>query len=191
MAIVYQHRRKDTNEIFYIGIGKHKNRAYQWGRNDYWNNIATNIGYEVDVLIDGCSYEEAKSIEIGLIESIGSIWSGGTLVNMTKGGDHNPMENPEVVKKVMISQKPIKSKQWKENNPMFKEKNRQKHSDMKKGINNPMAKTVSQYSLNDEYIKTFDTIREASKILNINRHGIGQTVLGKQKTAGGYKWKHN
>ncbi len=28
MAIVYQHRRKDTNEIFYIGIGKNTNRAY-------------------------------------------------------------------------------------------------------------------------------------------------------------------
>ena len=27
MAIVYQHRRVDTNEIFYVGIGKNRERA--------------------------------------------------------------------------------------------------------------------------------------------------------------------
>ena len=29
MAIVYQHRREDTNEVFYIGIGETLKRAYQ------------------------------------------------------------------------------------------------------------------------------------------------------------------
>jgi hypothetical protein len=64
MAIVYQHRRLDTNEIFYIGIGINKNRAYsKSGRNKHWHNIINKVGYEVDVLIDGCKMSQAKYIE--------------------------------------------------------------------------------------------------------------------------------
>lgn len=37
MAVVYQHRRKDTNEIFYIGMGRDINRAYsKHSRNKYY-----------------------------------------------------------------------------------------------------------------------------------------------------------
>lgn len=36
MAIVYTHRRNDTNDVFYVGIGKTKRRPYSYrNRNKY------------------------------------------------------------------------------------------------------------------------------------------------------------
>jgi hypothetical protein len=89
MAIVYQHRRLDTNEVFYIGIGKEKNRAYsKLNRNKYWKNIVNNYGYDIDILIDGCNWDNACEIERGMINSYGRWDLGkGQLVNMTDGGE--------------------------------------------------------------------------------------------------------
>jgi hypothetical protein len=88
MAIVYQHRRKDTNEVFYIGIGENKKRAYSYGRNPYWNKIVDKYGYEVDILFEGVSWEDACEIEKGLIKDYGRYDLGlGNLVNMTDGGE--------------------------------------------------------------------------------------------------------
>lgn len=96
MAVVYQHRRKDTNEVFYIGIGNENNRPYsKKNRNKHWRNIVNSVGYEVDVLINGCSWEDACKVEVGMIESYGrSDLKLGALVNMTDGGEGNT--NPSV-----------------------------------------------------------------------------------------------
>jgi len=91
MAVVYQHRRLDDNSIFYIGIGSDKQRPYsKAGRSKYWRNIVAKCGYEVDVIIEGLSIEEAAEVEIGMIESYGRIDLGtGNLVNMADGGIYN------------------------------------------------------------------------------------------------------
>lgn len=89
MAVVYQHRRLDTGDVFYIGIGRNKQRAYcTKSRNKYWHHIANSIGYETDILIEGVSWEQATQVEIGLIAAYGRKDRGlGLLVNMTDGGD--------------------------------------------------------------------------------------------------------
>ena len=89
MAVVYQHRRKDTNEVFYIGIGRNKKRAFlKTHRNNHWHNIVNKVGYEIDVLIEGCSWEDACDVEAGMIESYGRHDIGlGQLANQTNGGD--------------------------------------------------------------------------------------------------------
>lgn len=55
---------------------------------------------------------------------------------------------------------------------------------------NPHKRAVIQLSLNDEIICSYDTIREASKILNINRKSINNVCKGKQKIAGNFKWMY-
>jgi hypothetical protein len=92
MAVVYQHRRLDNNTIFYIGIGTDRTRAYtKSSRNRYWKNIVNKVGYAVDILIDGCSIEEARLVEIGMIKDYGRFDLGeGQLVNMADGGASNP-----------------------------------------------------------------------------------------------------
>ena len=48
--------------------------------------------------------------------------------------------------------------------------------------------TVLQYDLNDNFIKEFQSEREAAREVGISPSNISMCCYGKQKTAGGYKW---
>ena len=89
MAIVYEHLRNDTNEVFYVGMGEEEGRAYvKDGRNPHWNNIVNKAGYTVNIIYKDIEHKEAKNIEILLIEKYGRKNLGtGNLVNMTDGGE--------------------------------------------------------------------------------------------------------
>ena len=96
MALVYKHYKKDTNELFYIGIGNNIKRAYsKRSRNDLWHNVVNKHGYYVEIHIDNISYNDAKKIEKALILLYGrKDLNNGILVNMTDGGDgHINMSN--------------------------------------------------------------------------------------------------
>lgn len=61
----------------------------------------------------------------------------------------------------------------------------------KNGLEKPRCKRkVKQYSLNNEYIKTYEYIKDAKKELGINEASISLVCKGKRKTAGGYIWKY-
>ena len=89
MPIVYRHRRLDTNDIFYIGIGKDKYRATsKTCRNKYWYNIVNKTDYSVEILYNNVSWDEAKDLEMLLIKLYGRKYlNTGTLCNLTEGGD--------------------------------------------------------------------------------------------------------
>lgn len=97
MAIVYKHIRRDTNEVFYIGIGSNKQRASQTNsRNPLWHNIVNKTEYDIEIIAEDITIEEAKEIEISLISEFGRYDLGkGSLVNMTDGGDgqFNPSQS--------------------------------------------------------------------------------------------------
>lgn len=113
MAYVYRHIRLDKNEPFYIGIGKDAiyKRAYQSSRtkrSDFWHNIASK-GYEVEILMDNLTWEQACEKEKEFILLYGRKDLGtGTLVNLTIGGenppnifgDKNPMKRLEIREKL-------------------------------------------------------------------------------------------
>lgn len=88
MAIVYRHIRLDKNEPFYIGIGDVEARAYnKVSRSKLWKNIAK-VGYEVEILFEGLTWEEACEKEKEFILLYGRRDLGtGTLVNLTDGGE--------------------------------------------------------------------------------------------------------
>lgn len=54
------------------------------------------------------------------------------------------------------------------------------------GIFDLNCKLIDQYDLNCNFIKTFNSIVEASMILGIGEHAITKCVTDKSKTAGGY-----
>jgi hypothetical protein len=91
MAYVYRHIRLDKNEPFYIGIGtsKYYNRAYRHKtRSDFWKRVANKGGYEVEILMDNLTWEQACEKEKEFIKLYGRIdFKTGCLVNMTDGGD--------------------------------------------------------------------------------------------------------
>ena len=56
-------------------------------------------------------------------------------------------------------------------------------------ITTPEAKEVMQLDLDGNIIETFPSITSASKICGVCTKNIRNVINGKQKTAGGYKWK--
>lgn len=91
MAYVYRHIRLDKNEPFYIGIGSdnsYKRANDKHGRNKIWNDIITKSNYEVEILCDNITWEEALTKEIEFISIYGRIdKANGTLSNLTDGGE--------------------------------------------------------------------------------------------------------
>lgn len=49
---------------------------------------------------------------------------------------------------------------------------------------------VNQFNLNGELIKTFESIKQATKELRIEKSSIIKVCKGKQKTAGGFTWSY-
>jgi hypothetical protein len=118
MPIIYQHKRLDTLEVFYIGIGKKSNRAYsKQRRNKYWNSIVNKVGYQVEIIQEVDTWEEACKIEIELISKYGRKDNNtGSLVNMTDGGEGGNGMSEESKKSISEKMKII---QLGSNNPMF------------------------------------------------------------------------
>ena len=85
---LYIHRRKDNNEVFYVGIGNEKRPYRKQGRNQFWHNIVDKYGYYVDILAKDLSIDDALELEELLISEYGRRDLGdGNLVNLTNGGD--------------------------------------------------------------------------------------------------------
>ena len=89
MAVVYIHKKKTDGTIFYIGIGSRKQRAYSvHRRNQMWNSIVKKHGYDVYIVLEDITIEEAKYAEKYLIKYYGRRDTNqGDLCNLTDGGD--------------------------------------------------------------------------------------------------------
>jgi hypothetical protein len=110
MAYVYRHIRLDKNEPFYIGIGSdmtNKRANERARRSELWKKIVAKSEYEIEILMDGITFDEAKLKEIEFIKLYGRIDLGnGTLANLTDGGDGliNRIFTPEHRRKLSLSQ---------------------------------------------------------------------------------------
>jgi|688.fasta_scaffold16777_2 hypothetical protein len=89
MAIVYKHIRLDTNEVFYVGIGRTNKRPYNFvKRSLHHKNIIKKAGVEVEIVCENITWDEACEMEIKLIKEYGRIDLGnGLLINRTDGGE--------------------------------------------------------------------------------------------------------
>lgn len=113
MHYVYRHIRLDTNQPFYIGIGRNSHaRAHsKKNRNPYWHNIVNRAGYRVEILLDDLTFEEACSKEIEFIALYGR-FPDGILCNITEGG--GGLKNPtlETRKKIASGKLGVKNPQF-------------------------------------------------------------------------------
>lgn len=50
-------------------------------------------------------------------------------------------------------------------------------------------KPVSKYSISDDFITSYDSIREAEKYVTVTASDISMCLNGHMKTAGGFKWE--
>lgn len=87
---VYQHRRLDTNEVFYVGKG-FGDRAHKKGkhkRSKHWCNIVNKHSYVVEFVDTNLDEQTAFELEMFTIEFYGRKDLGlGGLVNNTNGGE--------------------------------------------------------------------------------------------------------
>lgn len=60
----------------------------------------------------------------------------------------------------------------------------------KSGKLNAISKTVYQFDKNGNFVKSYDSVREAYRQTKIYYKCISDCCLGNQKTAGGYIWKY-
>jgi len=131
---LYQHRRLDTNVIFYIGKGTKKSkgniyhRAYtKDSRNNYWLNIVNKTPYKVEILEEFEIEKECLLKETELIIKYGYSWNNtGILCNIVK-------DDSEI--KALATKASI----------------------------NKNSKEVHQYSLSGDYIQSFSSIAKAKK----------------------------
>ena len=123
MAIVYQHIRRDTKQVFYVGIGTTEKRALSDRvRNALWHNVVQKAGgFDYEILASNLSWKEACNEEKRLIAIYGRRDTGtGILVNMTDGGDglsgYKPtIESNEKRSTALLGRKKIYKKGYRKN----------------------------------------------------------------------------
>jgi len=87
-TIVYRHRRLDTNQIFYVGIGNDKRPYDINNRSKFWKRIINKTDYRIEILAKNLSWEDACELECLLIKEYGRTnLKTGILCNLTDGGD--------------------------------------------------------------------------------------------------------
>jgi len=160
MAYVYKHTRLDKNEVFYIGIGSdNKNkftRAYsKKRRSKFWKDLTKNIDYEVEILYNNITWEEACQKEKELILQYGrKDLNTGTLCNLTDGG--------EGAKGYIYTQDRL-----------------DKLSNNSKGSSNPRAKSCIHF---DTSMK-FNCLKDGCEYFNLKYKSQASSIKRKQSTA--------
>lgn len=174
MAIIYQHRRKDTNEIFYVGIGTTIKRAHtKKSRNDHWHNIVNKVGYDVEIIYEDISWEEACEKEIELIKKYGRMdLKLGSLVNMSDGGDglHNPSQETRDKMKTGLGKEPWNKGKTgvysEEQLERIRETTKKSMKGKNLGENNPMYRKIPWNKGKKHSEKTIEKMRESAKNRN-------------------------
>ena len=86
---IYAHLTLDEDITFYIGKGKNSRCKGHLNRSDWWNNVVNKHDYYIKILEINLSEEEAFLKEKEYISEYGrrQFKNGGTLVNLTDGGE--------------------------------------------------------------------------------------------------------
>jgi len=85
MYYVYQHRKADTNDIFYVGKGKGTRAFNATKRSSYWKNVVNKHGFNVEFIARNIDEEFAFLIEKEAIDVYKK--RNISLVNLTDGGE--------------------------------------------------------------------------------------------------------
>lgn len=158
---VYAHYKADTNKLFYIGIGTHKNnikykikysRAFSYAksqRNNLWTSIYNKHGRKVIILYDNLTEKEAKEREIALIAMYGRILNHtGVLCNISGGGEGRFLDKT-------------------------------------------MCKKIYVYNLSGRLINEFNSCNEAALFYKLEKTNVGTAANEKRKTCGNYQFRYD
>ena len=192
MAYVYRHIRLDKNEPFYIGIGSDINQRRareKTRRSKLWNKIVNKTDFDVEILFDDISYEEAKIKEIEFIKLYGRIdLCNGTLANLTNGGDGTVNPSQETRNKISDINKGRKNSKALmellvnrkgEKNPIFGIR----------GADNKNFKGFIQAFKNGVYLGRYEGIRDCAQSFGVSASKVSAVLNGRRNHTGGYTFK--
>jgi len=192
MPYVYRHIRLDKNEPFYIGIGSdmtNKRANERARRSELWKKIVAKSDYEIEILFDDITYDEAKLKEIEFIKLYGRIdLNNGTLANLTDGGDgminpsqesrlkmsriHKGRKNSDALMELLINRKGKK-------NPAF-------------GITGARCKNFKGFievSKDGVYLGKYEGIRHCAESFGVAATKVSAVINGRRNHTGGYTFK--
>jgi hypothetical protein len=188
---VYTHLNPQTKEIFYVGIGK-GNRAWNKGagRNKFWENYVNKHGFEVEIIAENITRNQAGKIEIELIAHLGrrQIEEGGTLVNRSIGGDGGSggYTHTEAWKRQHSERQLGKKKK-----PLSQEA-KEKLSKALIGREVTWGKPVLQFDKQGNFIKEWPSTRAAKR--ETGAKNVFEVASGYKnqlyKSSGGFIWKY-
>lgn len=191
MYYVYIHKRKDNNEVFYVGQAKKTSehslrklgntrkaiyrRAFEKvkSRNEEWKRIVNECGgFKLKIVFETDNYIEAQEKEKELI-----LLYKNTICNITPGGlGFNSNHTQETKDKISSKLKGRKLSQ--------------EHKDK---VNKAKLKPISKYDLDNNFIKSFDSLNDAALDLGSLEYkkNISSCANGKRNNAYGFKWKYD
>lgn len=85
MYYVYQHRAKDTGNIFYVGKGKGNRYLDKNKRGRYWKYFVQKHGFTAEIVLNNVDEELAFFAEMECIDVLKR--RGVNLINLTEGGE--------------------------------------------------------------------------------------------------------
>jgi hypothetical protein len=170
---IYQHRKKDTGEIFYVGKGKKFRHLEESNRNNYWHNIVNKHGFVSEILFQDLDEELSLLIEQELILKYKFL--NICLCNMTDGGEGiSGYKHTEKVKSIIS----VKSKG-------------RKHSDQAKEKIGSYWKGKKREPFSEEHKKKISIKRknqimkpvgdETKKIISLKNTGKKRTLEQRKK----------
>jgi hypothetical protein len=171
MALVYRHRRLDTNKVFYVGVGVDEKRAFKkTNRSIFWNRIISKTDYSVEIIQSNLSQEDAFELEVFLISIYGrKDIKTGILCNLTDGGEGR--------KNIIVSldtRKKLSSSGFKENKEKLKRTSDKQTNKCQKVIDN-----------NTGII--YNTIIEASNAADITLRHFKRCLYGDRPNYTGFE----
>lgn len=200
--VVYRHRRLDTNEVFYIGIGSIKRSKDKWSRSEMWyRTVKKAKGYSIEILAENLSLEDACELEIFLIQLYGrKNLKKGPLTNLSDGGETNTnlimsdehkrkISEANKGKQISKEQKEIISKALTgiKHTEERIEANRQRSIEWHKSNTNGMAKKV----ICTETGVVWNSAAECARQNGINQFTLRERLNGNKKNNTIYKYLEN
>ena len=184
MAYVYQHIRMDTNEVYYVGIGKNENtykRANsKLNRNIWWKRINDKVETKIEILKSGISWEEAIVFEKYYINLYGRKDLGqGNLVNLTDGG--------EGTINVIRSEEQINRLKKYNTSRIFTEETRKKISEAAIGRPGYGKKALLQFDKQGNLIKEFESVF-STRLDGYNFKKVQNCLRREKNSHQGFRW---
>ncbi len=192
---VYVYLRSD-NTPYYVGMGRPERPFAKHAHRKDKGDFKPNSNDKIKILHSNLTIEKAFELEIEYIALYKRKCDGGTLINLTIGGEgakHNEetkeklrnyrlgsVHSEETKKKMSFSRKNKKRnpestlKSWntkKKNGYKVSDETKQKlslsHKGLLTGEKNPAARAILAFSLKGDFLGEFSTAREAALKLNL------------------------